>query len=178
MEELLIRSILLRAIRIGDLQQVRIILNIRPPYDPQNELNQALMSASAYGRLDIVRELLDRGADIHTHSEQSLLEAIWNGHLNVVRELIDRGADIHVQNDKPLLYASDNDQVVIVRELLIRGADISRLRQEKQQIYQRWVPVIISIQEYYNLELLAEDLQIYPQRYVLLTEKGTYSLFR
>ena len=54
--------------------------------------------ASHFGDLDIVRELMDRGADVDAHDTNgctALYFACEGGRLAVVRELLDRGADVN-----------------------------------------------------------------------------------
>ena len=62
-----------------------------------------LYSASLLGHLDVVRELLARGADVEAMSEDGwtpLLAASFGGRVEVVRALLDAGANKwHVSND-------------------------------------------------------------------------------
>jgi len=51
--------------------------------------------ASMWGRLEIVRELCERGANVNAATNNgftSLMIASREGHLEIVRELCDRGA--------------------------------------------------------------------------------------
>ena len=41
-------------------------------------------------------------------SDYALSRSAGNGHLEVVRMLLDRGADIHVQHDHALRWAAEN----------------------------------------------------------------------
>ena len=51
-----------------------------------NSGNTALVYASLYGYIDIVKELLKRGADIEAMGKgNALIAASENGHLNVVK---------------------------------------------------------------------------------------------
>ena len=55
---------------------------------------QALRFAAERGHIDIVRLLLDHGADIHAKDDQALRKASYSGHENVVQLLLEKGADI------------------------------------------------------------------------------------
>ena len=89
-------------------------------------LDQQLVLASEKGYLSLVKELLDRGADIHAPQggDKALRLAAEHGHLEVVKLLLDRGADIHAQNDYALKLAATNGHLDVVELLLDRGANI------------------------------------------------------
>jgi len=91
-----------------------------------------LMIAIEYGHLEIVRELLDRGADVNAVRTNTgatpLFFASLYGHLDIVRELLDRGADVNAARTNgftSLIIASEYDHPEIVRELLDRGANVN-----------------------------------------------------
>ncbi|KAH8744456.1 ankyrin repeat protein, partial [Diaporthe sp. PMI_573] len=66
------------------------------------------------GRVEIVQELLGKGADLaipSDHGRTPLYSASWNGHIEVVRLLLERGADLAVPNKNgvtPLNAASNS----------------------------------------------------------------------
>ena len=54
--------------------------------------------ASQEGQLDVVRELLARGASVNAATNTGstpLIQACWFGHIEVVRALLAAGADKH-----------------------------------------------------------------------------------
>jgi ankyrin repeat protein len=57
----------------------------------------------------------------------NLAEAAINGHLDVVRFLIENGADIHANDDYALRYAAGNRHLGDIRFLIENGADMSYL---------------------------------------------------
>ena len=92
-----------------------------------------LYTASRMGHVEVVRELLRRGAEVDTVVEDfdgnlytALYVASQNGHLEVVRELLSNGAAINfMSNDHgmtPLRAAFGRGHLEVVRELLARGA--------------------------------------------------------
>ena len=56
--------------------------------------NKALRTASCYGHLEIVKYLIENGADVHSFNDQALRYASGYGHLEIVKYLIENGADI------------------------------------------------------------------------------------
>jgi ankyrin repeat protein len=54
-----------------------------------------LSTATELGNLELVKDLVEHGADIHENENGPLKLAIWNGHLEVVKYLVEHGADIH-----------------------------------------------------------------------------------
>ncbi|KAB5542898.1 hypothetical protein GE09DRAFT_1289546 [Coniochaeta sp. 2T2.1] len=92
------------------------------------EPSRVLYSAAAKGLEDIVRLLLDNGADIEggTHNQFAtpLAIAVKRGHTTTAQLLLDRGADIEGnKEDRPLRSAVGNEEEAAVRLLLKRGAD-------------------------------------------------------
>lgn len=89
-----------------------------------------LWTASTLGFIEIVTELVKRGADIeHTTDSQSspLRGAAFDGHLNVVQYLVSEGADIDKPNQvgqSPLTIAAAMKKVDTVKFLLEKGASI------------------------------------------------------
>jgi len=87
--------------------------------------------ATYNGHLEVVKLLLDNGADLAVRDKYgatSLNCASANGHLEVVKLLLDKGADISVRDKyeaTPLNCASANGHLEVVRLLLDKGADIS-----------------------------------------------------
>ena len=83
-----------------------------------------LRLSAKHGDIEVVRLLLDRGADIHAKDDEALRWSAFYGHVEVVRLLLDRGADIHAGVDASLQWSAENGHVEVVRLLLDRGADI------------------------------------------------------
>ena len=73
---------------------------------PENTLRWA----AHYGRLNIVKYLVEKGFDVNTDRGSPLIAAAQAGHLNVVKYLVEHGADIHVRDDAPLRMAKIFDQ--------------------------------------------------------------------
>src|SRR3990172_8474336 len=107
--------------------------NYKQPEEPYKDiykefvklsLDMQLIRAAEKGYLSLVKEVLDRGADIHAENDQALRWAAEKGYLDVVKLLLDRGADIHAENDYALRLAAEYGQLDVVKLLLDRGANI------------------------------------------------------
>src|SRR5262249_12877301 len=94
----------------------------------------ALMSAAIDGNADMVKVLLERGADVNARMEAgtdglgdtALTVAALRGHLNAVRALIAGGADIKAANifgETALMTAAVGGFPEIVRFLADKGSD-------------------------------------------------------
>ena len=87
----------------------------------QDELNSMLCWASRNGYLEIVRLLLDKGADIHACNDNGALRCVvHNGRLEV----------IHTRNNNALRWAANNGHTEVEMYLLENGATPQNLYHE------------------------------------------------
>jgi hypothetical protein len=61
--------------------------------------DMALRMSSKYGHLEVVKYLVEQGADIHANNDRALREAAKNGHLEVVKYMV---IDCNMKIDKEL----------------------------------------------------------------------------
>ena len=86
----------------------------------------ALMLAAAGGDLSLVKHLVTYGARINIEGWSPLIYAAWRGHTEVVRYLLDNGADIDAvsaNGTSALMMASAFGQFETVKLLLWKVAD-------------------------------------------------------
>jgi ankyrin repeat protein len=83
----------------------------------------ALITAAGHGYTETVKALLAGGADVHANHEHALLHAIKGGHTETVRLLLQSGANVHVSDDLPLFMAVNDNNTEIAAVLLLAGAD-------------------------------------------------------
>ncbi|AQN68741.1 putative ankyrin repeat protein [Saudi moumouvirus] len=94
----------------------------------KKSINILLISACFCLRLDIIKYLIESGADVHIENDSPLIKAIYSGvyrdNKAIVQYLIENGANIHVDNNKPLILACEKDQLEMVKLLIDYGANI------------------------------------------------------
>jgi ankyrin repeat protein len=124
---------LFQAATYGDIANVRKYLDLGANIEVKDyrELT-SLQIACARGHLDVVRLLLERGANIEaaggSTGQTALILASLEGELEVVKELLDRGANIEAADTlhgwNSLMLASWKGKLDVVKELVRRGANI------------------------------------------------------
>ncbi|KAJ7024967.1 ankyrin repeat-containing domain protein [Mycena alexandri] len=101
-----------------------------PPL-PQHSMDPEIIVASYYGHKEIVRILLDKGADVNAARGEygsALQAAATGGHTDVVRILLDNSANINAAggyNGSSLQAAAARGHTDIVCILLDKGADVN-----------------------------------------------------
>jgi ankyrin repeat protein len=90
-------DVLLQAVRKGDLAAVKAALDAGVPADARFRYDRTALSFAAdRGQVEIVKLLLDRGADVNAKdSFYGVTPLVWaasNGHVEVARILLARGA--------------------------------------------------------------------------------------
>ena len=74
--------------------------------------------------VEIMKYLIENGADVHARDDYAIRYSAKNGHIEVVKYLIDNGADIHACNDFALRYSAANGHLEVVKYLIENGADV------------------------------------------------------
>jgi len=74
--------------------------------------------------LQVIKQLVEDGANIHVDNDWPLIWAAGNGYLDIVEFLVEKGANIHIYNDEPLKLAAENNHVDVVKFLLDKGANV------------------------------------------------------
>jgi ankyrin repeat protein len=99
-----------------------------------------LQAASYKGHVDVVRVLLDHGANVNTMDKKNtpLSSACRGGHLEIMGLLLEHGADVDVwydSDDFVLHRASDTGQAELMHLLLRHNADVNA------RGYLKWTPL-------------------------------------
>jgi ankyrin repeat protein len=114
---------LARCAQRGKLDWVKFLIAAGANIEYNNPVT-ALRWASLNGHLDVVKEMLKAGADVHSSDDAALYNASCNGHLEIVKELLKAGADVHADDDKVLGAVSRNGHLDVVKELLKAGVNV------------------------------------------------------
>ena len=85
----------------------------------QEQLNKQLIHAATNGQLEIIKYLVEKGADIHFNNDYALRLASSYGKLDVIKYLVEQGADIYRNNNSTLRRASQSNQLEIIQYFLL-----------------------------------------------------------
>jgi ankyrin repeat protein len=116
------------AVREGDLEVFRLLLNHGANVNAQGGDNDSALSAATGGRNTMLKELLQCGADVALERSASLVSAAYNANDEAISILLDHRADLHSQEGVPgkaLHAAARSGSVSTVKILLDRGADVN-----------------------------------------------------
>jgi ankyrin repeat protein len=83
----------------GNLRRMQLLHLSGASVNPRDNSAKPLLLAAGEGKLEIVRYLLDEGADVDARDPlggTALIEAAYFGHIDVVKDLLLRGADINL----------------------------------------------------------------------------------
>ena len=91
-----------------------------------NNINEQFKEASWRGYLDVVKLLINLGADISIDNNDAIITASRQGRLSMVELLIELGADVHAQNNLAIIEASASGRgnLSMVKLLIENGADV------------------------------------------------------
>jgi ankyrin repeat protein len=117
--------------RLGQLSALKAVLDEHPDFlnQPVGVRGSTLLHTAAYnGHLDVVKELLGRGATVNQRNfvgESALYSAVLRGTPDVIRLLIASGADPSIPDNNgltPLKLATDRNRAEIITLLRQAGA--------------------------------------------------------
>lgn len=115
-----------------DITALFIESGMSPDSYRKNDGFTPLHAAAAYGRASVVRQLLDKGADVNARDKEgqtALMKAVWNSHADVVSALLQKGANFTVNdikgNNVVNMAKTKNDRRVL--DVLVK-AGISELK--------------------------------------------------
>ena len=127
---------LVQAVRDGKLTQVEDLLE--EGVDPNSrdsearDARTALYHAAVFGRTDIAKKLLAKGAKVDLGAPDTrqtpLLVAAFNDNRDMVVTLLNAGAQVNVQDpagDTPLTQAARKGNAEIITLLINAGADVN-----------------------------------------------------
>jgi ankyrin repeat protein len=122
-------SRLLQQIREGNAGEVQKLLRSGDSPNARDATGAtALMMAAAFGPPEILRLLIDAGADINATNPNGAAALMWATHDRVkVRLLLDRGADVNARRSDgaPVwISAALRGNVEVLRMLVAAGADV------------------------------------------------------
>jgi ankyrin repeat protein len=110
-----------------------------------------LQYACLTGNIEVVKHLVELGADIHSDDNSVLRYSVYNNHLEVVKYLVEQGADIHAGNNISLRVSAYKGYLEIVKYLVEQGANKTELNNEiKQQLTEDYINHILKLYYMYK----------------------------
>ena len=70
-----------------------------------------------WGNIEVFKELVEQGANIHADNDYAIRLASCNGHLEIVKFLVENGANIHANDNSAIHCASSNGHLDVVEYL-------------------------------------------------------------
>jgi ankyrin repeat protein len=124
---------LLEAAKSGDVNTAKVLLKCSDSRCSDYDIHRStpLTHAAGYGHVDVVRVLLEEGANVNRANGTTctaLHQAAWNGHLDVCRLLLDWGAKVDAWDKlriSPLHVAAERVHLTVVKLLVHMGANVS-----------------------------------------------------
>lgn len=119
------------AAKRGDTTTVQAFLNAGADVNARDKAGwTVLIWAAEHGYIDIVKMLLDSGAnvDLRNYRGSALIRAALKGHKNIVQALLDKGATVNATrngNISALMDAAYAGHTDIVQLLVDKGADVN-----------------------------------------------------
>ncbi len=115
------RGAIVNAAIRGHLGILQYMFDTEP--DNLSYVNEALYYASSYPRLDIIKFLVECGADI-VKDPSIINHALTNYCFDNVYYLVDSGAIVDVHNEQAILWAASHAGVKMIQFLIDHGADV------------------------------------------------------
>lgn len=113
------------AARNGHIAIVRYFLELPKEAAPNVDArSEALINASEFGHIDIVKYLISEKANVHVRNDSPLQIAAEKGHIDIVKYLIKSNAKINANNNVALRSAARHGHIDIVEYLVKKGANI------------------------------------------------------
>jgi uncharacterized protein len=119
---------ILIAVRSGSAAMLDVLLATQVKVNARNRFGDtALMTAAYAGRLDLVKKLRARGAEVNQKGWTALIYAAAGGHDAVVTYLLGEGADINAESPNSttaLMMAAREGRLSTLDLLIARGAKV------------------------------------------------------
>jgi ankyrin repeat protein len=113
----------------GDAVKSRMLIEHGADINVRTQQGQTplMVAARRNGNADLVRLLLEKGADTKTPGDTTLIPAAQSGDVDIMRLLIENGANVNCVSPRigetPLYHAAASGNVAAVRLLVAKGAN-------------------------------------------------------
>lgn len=107
-----------RCIQQNDIETMKLFIN------DETDFSELLKYAVCVNSLEIIRYLLENGADACTQNNFPMMVCVISDKPELLKLLVDYGASFHVENDYPFRYSAQEGNLENVKLLLELGVDI------------------------------------------------------
>jgi hypothetical protein len=111
-----------------------------PVSEEKRKLNDGLVGVSGHGFLGVMKEFLEKGADVNAadvYGRTALMKAAFGGHNEAVAFLLENKADVNAASEDgwtALMYASFPRHTGIMELLISKGADVNACDKEGKTV--------------------------------------------
>lgn len=117
---MLINNQIVEAVGRNDYEKIKFLIKDNP-----DASSNVFMFAVWTGNHNVLKFVIELGADVSSDDAYALRVASERGHTNIIRLLIESGVDVHADDDCAIRWAAINGNIDSVRLLLELGADIN-----------------------------------------------------
>jgi predicted acyl esterase/ankyrin repeat protein len=116
-----------QAVANGDIEQVRMLISKGSNIDSEDQNESTpLYYAVKSGNMEIIKSLMEAGADVNAGSRLPLFTAVEQDNLSMAEYLITHGADVNAPEGwTALQMAVSTSTIEMVKLLIAKGADIN-----------------------------------------------------
>lgn len=115
----------MKALKQGDLSTIKSLVKQGMDIDHGGEKGPSILEwAIFYNQLEIVKWLIENGANIHVNNDEPLMKSMSTENLELVEYLIKMGANIHAGHDYAIKMAANQRWPAAVELLLSLGSTI------------------------------------------------------
>jgi ankyrin repeat protein len=86
-------------------------------------IDELMLEMSIEGKLDVVKYLITKGANIRYNDDVIFHKAIYNNNVDIMRFCLEKGVDYHMKDNYPLMTSVRSNNLEMVKLLIEYGAD-------------------------------------------------------
>jgi ankyrin repeat protein len=134
------------ACRNGDIEMVKLLIKDENDFKSR-KYDNALIWAASNGHFEVVKYLVEKGADIHAKDDQPLQYACVFGHFKIAKYLVEKGAHIHAGNDYGFRRACHHGHFQVSRFLIEKGCNISLIPEKDRNKVIRYITLCDKVEK-------------------------------